>query len=487
MRNHSTPQPKNEWDELDIEQYSEQDLLLHDLREAIVEVSVCTNRVKSAYTALHMKQQEYMAGVAFVRSDAQMLCLTPLSTLIPDLRQTIMESSLAQRHQVNFEVGGENIEIDQKLLAALHSPLQQILQTCMPDTDEPNEMQKRTYHIWLNATSTGNIITIEIGFSMPIQGGAVEAISETLQQINGTITMLRNAKGAVSFLLHLPRIQDTVPCLTVRIAHQLFAIPVTQILRIGLLNEESFDAYYSLNELLDLSQTLQQGTANRASAQPALLVNCAFKNEVYAIVVDEIMEETALVIKPLRPYLKRPGIAEFALDGQSNVLLILNMPDLLADNANLQNRQTRQKTRQLEQPLEAEAPASLSPVSRPTPRILIAEDSAYQRQAIVQILQHTNYQVELAEARDGMDALEQLQARPPDILLLDIEMPNLSGFDVLNLIRANAEIPEIKTIMLTSRTSDKHRDRAMKLGAQAYLTKPCPEETLLGTIQKLLA
>jgi chemosensory pili system protein ChpA (sensor histidine kinase/response regulator) len=74
----------------------------------------------------------------------------------------------------------------------------------------------------------------------------------------------------------------------------------------------------------------------------------------------------------------------------------------------------------------------------------------------------------------------------PDALLLDIEMPNLNGYDVLSMMRVHPELAQVKTIILTSRTSEKHQARALELGALAYLTKPCPQDVLLETIQSLL-
>lgn len=85
-----------------------------------------------------------------------------------------------------------------------------------------------------------------------------------------------------------------------------------------------------------------------------------------------------------------------------------------------------------------------------------------------------------------MKTLERLLDHPPDALLLDVEMPNLNGYDVLSMMRAQPELAKVKTIILTSRTSEKHKARALELGAHAYLTKPCPQDVLLETLRSLL-
>ena len=85
-----------------------------------------------------------------------------------------------------------------------------------------------------------------------------------------------------------------------------------------------------------------------------------------------------------------------------------------------------------------------------------------------------------------MEALELLLNHPPHAAVLDMEMPNLNGYDLLTILRALPELAQVKIVMLTSRSSEKHQVRARELGAHAYLTKPCSQETLLETLQALL-
>ncbi len=92
----------------------------------------------------------------------------------------------------------------------------------------------------------------------------------------------------------------------------------------------------------------------------------------------------------------------------------------------------------------------------------------------------------MTEARDGLEALELLMESTPDVFLLDVEMPNLNGYDLLNIMRLYPELASVKVVMLTARSGEKHIQRARELGAHAYLTKPCPPEALLETIQNLL-
>ena len=108
----------------------------------------------------------------------------------------------------------------------------------------------------------------------------------------------------------------------------------------------------------------------------------------------------------------------------------------------------------------------------------------YIRQSINMTLSHEGYNV--LEAIDGLQTLEQLSKETPELLLLDIEMPNLNRYDVLSIVRAHQEFSALKIVMLTSRSSEKHKCRARELGAHGYLTKPCPQDVLLKIIRSLL-
>src|ERR1017187_6786139 len=124
-------------------------------------------------------------------------------------------------------------------------------------------------------------------------------------------------------------------------------------------------------------------------------------------------------------------------------------------------------------------------VSTPQQKVvLVADDSISIRQSLLQTLSAAGYRA--VGVDDGMEALEYLLDHAlPHVLLLDVEMPNLNGYDLLSIIRAHPQLATVKIVMLTSRSSEKHERRALELGAHAYLTKPCPQDVLLNTIRSL--
>jgi len=116
--------------------------------------------------------------------------------------------------------------------------------------------------------------------------------------------------------------------------------------------------------------------------------------------------------------------------------------------------------------------------------VMVVDDSLTVRKVTQRLLEREGYSVMLA--KDGVDALEQMQDRQPDLMLVDIEMPRMDGFDLTRNIRSDERTREIPIIMITSRSADKHRNYAMQLGVNAYFGKPFQDTILLGAIAGLL-
>ena len=258
-----------------------------------------------------------------------------------------------------------------------------------------------------------------------------------------------------------------------RVGDARVVVPFSQVRRIDYGQEKQYEHFYVLSDLLNFpAEQLAPETV-----QPVLILQ--FNG---ALQVDEILGNVELVMKPLAAHLQRPGIAGTAIDGVSNVLLILDVPELVKRWETRQSDPTA-KSSQVQNVKRSSSQHS----KEANQRILVADDSVSIRQSLHQMLTHAGYTV--AEARDGMEALEQLLENPPNLLLLDIEMPNLNGYDLLSIIRTlphNPHIAKLKIVMLTSRSSSKHRQHSLELGADAYLTKPCPQDVMLETISGLL-
>jgi chemosensory pili system protein ChpA (sensor histidine kinase/response regulator) len=187
--------------------------------------------------------------------------------------------------------------------------------------------------------------------------------------------------------------------------------------------------------------------------------------------VDEIIGNREIVVKTLGKQLSQvKSLAGASILADGSVVLILDIGGLI--------RQSLGSSVKVVYQAAAEKPARL----RDT--VMVVDDSITMRRVASKLLERHNYEV--ITAKDGVDALAQLQDVRPDVILLDIEMPRMDGFELATHMRNEASFSQIPIIMITSRTGEKHRDRALEIGVTNYMGKPYQEEELIENIQSAL-
>jgi chemosensory pili system protein ChpA (sensor histidine kinase/response regulator) len=199
-----------------------------------------------------------------------------------------------------------------------------------------------------------------------------------------------------------------------------------------------------------------------------------------ALHVDEVLGNQEVVVKNLGPQLSRlPGLAGMTLLASGAVALIYNpvaLATLYGDAARAATLSSLQAAA-MPQPMQ---PTPGEPKVAAAPLVLVVDDSLTVRRVTQRLLVREGYRVVLA--KDGMDALERLTEERPQVVLSDIEMPRMDGFDLVRNIRGDARLRDLPVIMITSRIAQKHRDYAAELGVDHYLGKPYSEEDLLALI-----
>ncbi|QOF77807.1 Hpt domain-containing protein [Variovorax sp. 38R] len=206
-----------------------------------------------------------------------------------------------------------------------------------------------------------------------------------------------------------------------------------------------------------------------------------------ALHVDEVLGNQEVVVKNLGPQLARlPGLAGISVLASGAVALIYNPVALAAVHG---DQARARQTAALAAPTHAtsadagapQTPAAFAPVVPQIPLVLVVDDSITVRRVTQRLLQREGYRVSLAA--DGLQALERLQQERPAVVLSDIEMPRMDGFDLARNIRADTALAELPIIMITSRIAEKHREYARELGVNHYLGKPYSEEELLRLVR----
>jgi len=193
-----------------------------------------------------------------------------------------------------------------------------------------------------------------------------------------------------------------------------------------------------------------------------------------AIHVDSLIGSREIVVKPVGPQLSTlRGIAGATVMGDGRVVLILDL-GVLIRLSSVEREETALQ-------MEAAEPVI---VEKRIPLVMVVDDSITVRKVTTRLLERNNYKT--ISAKDGVDALAQLQEFKPDVMLLDVEMPRMDGFELATNIRNDQHLHDLPIIMITSRTGQKHRDRAMNIGVNIYMGKPYSEGELLDNINMLL-
>lgn len=207
--------------------------------------------------------------------------------------------------------------------------------------------------------------------------------------------------------------------------------------------------------------------------------------QLVAAHVDEVLGNQEVVVKNLGPQLARlPGLTGLSVLASGAVVLIYN-PVALASVYGEQARHLSLRAGQTGDRDSAVAQAPLRSSVAQAPLVLVVDDSITVRRVTQRLLKREGFRVALAN--DGLQALERLQEEKPAVVLSDIEMPRMDGFDLVRNIRADAELRDLPIIMITSRIAEKHREHARELGVDHYLGKPYSEEELIGLVRHYCA
>jgi len=199
-----------------------------------------------------------------------------------------------------------------------------------------------------------------------------------------------------------------------------------------------------------------------------------------AMHVDEVLGNQEVVVKNLGPQLSRlPGLAGMSVLASGAVALIYN-PVALATVYGPQVTSWVASQQAVEPSADGEGSSVAALALSAVPLVLVVDDSITVRRVTQRLLQREGYRVALAA--DGLQALERLQQERPTVVLSDIEMPRMDGFDLVRNIRGDARLSGLPVIMITSRIAEKHREHARELGVDHYLGKPYSEDELLGLI-----
>ena len=317
------------------------------------------------------------------------------------------------------------------------------------------------------------------------RGVGMDVVQSEVKQLGGAVTVDSESGRGSRFTMRLPLTVAVSDALMVRAGDKYFAVPLVQIERVMRVNIDAIANFYTTNadsinidgqayRLRYLNQILYgsdpvDALAHQSSSVPVIIIRTDLGQRM-ALQVDMIAgSRIEVVVKPLGRQLSHiDGISAATIMGDGSVMLILDLVALMRNVSNIAKVEQQKANKSVKQAHK--------------PVVLIVDDSVTVRKVTSRLLERNGYEAQVAT--DGIDALERLQEMLPEVIVLDIEMPRMDGFEVANHIRHNPRLKHIPIVMITSRTGEKHRERAFGIGVNEYMGKPFQEQMLLDTLAR---
>ncbi|WP_018138133.1 MULTISPECIES: Hpt domain-containing protein [unclassified Thioalkalivibrio] len=454
--------------------------------------------------------------------------------MAPRLRRVVRQAGDDMGKSVRVEFSGQGAELDRALLERLVAPLEHLLRNAIAHGIEDSDARRaagksETGQIGVSLEQSGSEIRLQVtddgagidahairtravergllasdaeitdaqalqlilqsGFSTAAEvsqvagrGVGLDVVNSDVKQLGGTLEIESTPGRGSRFTMRLPFTLAISQALLVQVGEETFAVPMASVEGVVRAHADevvaSGDGHvsypyagqdYAVRALGDLMGIETQASASHLPdhAFPLLLVRA--DDQRVALRIDGLLGSQEVVVKSVGPVLSRiPGVAGATLQGDGSVMLILDLSMLVRFAAATAGT------------VDTGMPAEIAGA----PRVMVVDDSITIRKVTARLLARHGYDV--VTARDGLDAVTMLEERRPQLILLDVEMPRMDGFEFAAHVRDHPELSQVPIIMITSRSGTKHRERASRLGVNGYLGKPYLENDLLDEIRRHL-
>ena len=529
-----------DFDPLEMDQYSELHQItkqlsesasdLMDLKNTLVDRSKDTETLLLQQSRINTELQEKLMGTRMV----------PFTRMVPRLRRMVRQVSSELGKEVFFDILNPEGELDRSLMERVIAPLEHLLRNAVDHGIESPEqrraagksavgsvtlaLQREGGEVLIVMSDDGRGIDTQAvlnkardkglvdahadltdqeihqfifsaGFSTATEvtqisgrGVGMDVVSSEIKQMGGTVSLESDVGQGTRITIRLPFTLAMSRALMVRSGESGYAIPLNQIEGIVRVDPHRLDELFSTPEPVFehagqdyelhylgffVHDQPRPNLVGISSPLPVLLVRST--EHTVAVVVDSLEGSREVVVKAVGPQLASvAGISGATILGDGSVVIILDVHALVrAAQVRLAQMTTAQ--------IIDQAPR---PTSRSEPVVMVIDDSVTVRKVTGRALERHGYRV--VTAKDGVDAIAKLEEVTPDLMLLDIEMPRMDGYEVATHVRHNERLLDVPIIMITSRTGEKHRERAFDIGVNYYMGKPFQESELLSTVQALL-
>jgi chemosensory pili system protein ChpA (sensor histidine kinase/response regulator) len=521
-----------DFDPLEMDRYSNLQQLSRSLMESISDL----HSIQDMLDSTTRESETLLLQQSRVSTDLQEGLLRtrmiPFASLAPRLRRIVRQAASELGKKVELRLDGADGEMDRTVVERIVAPLEHMLRNAVAHGIEKSPVRKKagkpaTGTITIAFRREGPEIVLQLGDDgqgmnleaireraiergmMPTDAGlpdseviqfilqtgfstasevtqiagrgvGMDVVNSEVKQLGGSLHIDSRAGAGSVFTIRLPYTLAINQALLVRAGEDTFCIPLGGIESVVRVDSEELARCYDSEQctfeyagndykLKHLGSLMRSGAAEAETDSgrvPVLLVRIGEAR--IALQVESLIGNREIVVKPLGAQLSSvTGVSGATILGDGRVVMILDLPAIV--------RMSGKRT---------QADAEPDGHARERLVVMVVDDSITVRKVTTRLLERQGFEV--VTAKDGIDAMGLLQERLPDLMLLDIEMPRMDGFELASHMRNDERLRHIPITMITSRTGDKHRERARQIGIDNYLGKPYQEHELLETINRLV-
>ena len=537
----------NAFDPLELDRFSQLQQYSRALAESVSDLSslqgLLEDTTRQAETLLLQQSRvssELQEGLMRTR-------MVPFEAQVPSLRRTLRQAAQELGRRAQLKVEGAHGEMDRTLMERMKAPFEHMLRNAVAHGIEPERerveagkpeeglvtirVSREANEVLLEVSDDGRgldrdairakaiergllradaqlsdrdlyAFILESGFStagsitqIAGRGVGMDVVASEIKQLGGSLSIDSRRGHGTRFQVRLPFTLAVTQAILIKQGESVFAVPMTSVqgmARIGRddlasrMQEDSPIYTYAGDRYVihELGRLLNVGSRRSEDAQlPLLLIRSGDLRA--AVHVDQVIGSREIVVKSVGPQISSvPGLFGATIMGDGSVVMILDLPPLVRRGTAL--GQHAEAARAMLETESVAEPAAVAPAAgRARPLVMVVDDSITMRKVTSRVLERM--EMDVITAKDGIDALERLQDHVPDVMLLDIEMPRMDGYELATHMKADARLRQVPIIMITSRSGEKHRQRALEIGVDRYLGKPYQEADLLRNVQEVLS
>ncbi|HKQ33908.1 MAG TPA: hybrid sensor histidine kinase/response regulator [Nitrospiraceae bacterium] len=529
---------------LEFDKYDDFNILARRIGEVTADISESMTQLSGSIRRSHEDMSQLAQLTLGMRDEIARARMVPVGTPFTRFRRATREMARATGKEVTLVTSGEHTEVDTGVVERLVDPLVHLVRNAVYHgielaADRVSKGKPVAGTIYLHAAHRGNAVLIEVeddgagldiekirskavergllrpevarsmpesevikfifipGFSTADQigdqagrGVGMDVVKRVIESMNGHIDVESIRGVGTKFTLSLPLTLLIATALMVRVGSERYGIPLPAVREVTMLTpgvHQQMGERSILHigdeaiEVQPLQQVLNRSSVRVEIGKPVVIVRTAAG--MIGLLVDELLGRQEIVIKPLGSFrsLDRSSFGGATIDPEGRVVLVLDPARLLAREAQADSVAELSSLPTVS--TDSLVPYAVAPEPKASEQLLLLiDDSLSIRKFVGRMLESAGYEVDTAV--DGEEGLRKASAQNYRLIITDLEMPKLNGFEVIQGLRSRAQTQQTPIIVMTTRAGDKHRQMALNIGASSYIAKPVEERALIQEIER---